>query len=362
VSFPGVKRKRNRMKQAMLKEVLEDNLRLLGKGKYSKKRRRRINLLKYGFVFILPVVVFLFLTNFSLFEGSVFKVKRFSFAQSQPVKQDNVPTFQGKEWQSLLSGYRAYLGQLPIPLRRIFGLKVGTIIIDPGHGGKDSGAIGKLGTMEKDITLDIARRLKKRLLTHRRYRVLMTREEDFTLSLEDRVEFANVHGADLYISIHVNYIPHKPFNVIETYYFGPHTDRDSLVLAEKENRGTQYTLSDFKEIFHKIENTLKTQESNVLARAIQKSLYRNIRRQNKNSYNYGVKSAPFVVLLGVDVPSVLAEVTCLSNTEEEKKLNDAGYRKEIARYLEEGIIRYLKINTDKREVHYGGKRVARQTR
>lgn len=362
MNLPGMKRRKNKMKQAMLREVFEDNLRLLGKKGSPARGRKRSNLVIFGFMFLFPVFIFFFLNNFVPLKQSVLRYKQSNLTQPRSLGRHSFPMFNGIPTENLLYGYNTYVGQLPIPLREIFGLKIKTIIIDPGHGGKDSGAVGKLGTMEKDITLDIARKLKQRLLKYKRYQVLMTREEDFTLSLEDRVKFANSYGADLYISIHVNYIPHKPINVIETYYFGPHSDKASLMLAEKENRGAPYRLSDFKEIIQGIENTLKTQESSVLARSIQRSLYRNIRKQNKNSFNYGIKSAPFVVLLGVDVPSVLAEMTCLSNTEEEKKLNDEKYREEMALYLEEGIVSYLNINTKKREVLYGGKRVSNQTK
>ena len=219
-----------------------------------------------------------------------------------------------------------------------------------------------MGTREKDITLDIAKKLRDRLEKNKDYQILMTREEDITLSLEDRIEFANSIKADLYISIHVNYIPSRPINAIETYYFGPHTDRASLKLAEKENMGSQYTLSDFNEIIKKIENTLKTQESILLARSIQNSLYKNIKKQNRSSVNFGTKTAPFIVLLGVDVPSILTEVTCLSNRREEEKLNNEQYREEIAGFLEEGINNYLVKNKVKREVHYAAKRDITQTK
>jgi N-acetylmuramoyl-L-alanine amidase len=251
--------------------------------------------------------------------------------------------------------YTTFLSNLQMPLRRIFGLKVKKILIDPGHGGDDLGAVGQLGTKEKDITLDIARKLRERLRKHPGYQILMTREDDITLPLEDRIEFANYCGADLFISIHINYIPNVPISIIETYYFGPHTDKAALLLAEKENKGTEYTLKDFKEIILNIENTLKTQESRALALYIQKSLYRNISRENKNIKSWGLKTAPFIVLLGVNIPSVLTEVTCLSNADEEKKLNQEHYREKIAGYLEEGIVSYLNKNIDKGGVMWSKK-------
>ena len=122
------------------------------------------------------------------------------------------------------------------------------ILIDAGHGGEDPGTTGKLGTKEKDITLDIAMRLRERLQRYRGYQILLTREKDITLSLNQRIDIAKSCQADLFISIHINYLPNRPINTIETFYFGPHTDKESLMLAEKENKGTEYTLNDFKGI------------------------------------------------------------------------------------------------------------------
>ncbi|MFA4829049.1 MAG: N-acetylmuramoyl-L-alanine amidase, partial [Thermodesulfovibrionales bacterium] len=122
--------------------------------------------------------------------------------------------------------------------------------------------------------------------------------------------------------------------------------------AEQENAGSHYGLSDFKEIIGKIGETLKLQESKEFAASIQKNLFLNSKKQNANVYNFGVKRAPFIVLLGVDVPAVLAEVSCLSNREEEIELNTESHRENIARYLEAGILDYL----NKGEVSYEAKR------
>ncbi len=248
--------------------------------------------------------------------------------------------------------YQPFLSQNEFSLRAIFGLKVKIIVIDPGHGGEDPGTSGHFGTREKDVTLDIARRLELRMSRYAGYQILLTRNEDVTLPLEARIDFANNHNADLFVSIHVNNIPNKPYSIIETYYFGPNSDRSVLSLAETENRGAYYSMNDFRTMIQKISNTLKYQEAKVLARSIQKSLFENIHRENENIFDYGVKTAPFIVLLGVDMPSVLTEVTCLSDPEEEKKLNSEAYREDIARYMEEGIIEYLqaKNNPNKSEV------------
>lgn len=256
--------------------------------------------------------------------------------------------------------YRSFIRNAPVPLRSILGLKVKTIVIDPGHGGEDPGTIGKMGTMEKDITLDIAKTLRKKLFEYPGYKIILTREGDETISPEERVVFAKKNKTDLFISIHVNYIPAHRDNVIETFYFGSNPDKQTLELAEKENQGSKYTISDLQEITQRIQNTLKTQESKKLAYFIQKSLYRHIKKTNVSSMDLGIKPGPFLVLLDIDVPSVLTEVSCMSNPLEEKKMRNPEYRREIAEYLEEGIVKYLKQKNNISEVSNGFKRISKK--
>jgi N-acetylmuramoyl-L-alanine amidase len=141
--------------------------------------------------------------------------------------------------------------------------------------------------------------------------------------------------------VHLNYLPSKPINIIETYYFGPASDDKIQKLVEQENAGSEYGLSDFREMIGKIGETLKLQESREFATAIQKNLFVNSRLHDGAVYDFGIKRAPFVVLLGVEVPAVLAEVSCLSNSQEEKELSTEAHRENIARYLEAGIMDYL---------------------
>ena len=254
-----------------------------------------------------------------------------------PLPEADVST----EGTANISELSAFLNSRNVSFSRMLGLKIKTIMIDPGHGGAASGTIGKMGTKEKDITLDIAKRLQAHLIRSGRYHVVMTREDDSTVSLQKRVALAQEARADLFISIHLNYLPHKPTNIIETYYFGPSTDEKTLRLAQKENAGSEYGLSDFKEVMERLGKTLKLQESKEFAESIQANLFLNSRRDSEDIQNHGVKRAPFVVLLGVDVPAVLAEVSCLSNSEEERELNSESHRENIARYLAAGIFDYL---------------------
>ncbi len=231
-----------------------------------------------------------------------------------------------------------------VRLSSLFGLQVKTIVIDPGHGGHDPGAIGTLGTPEKEITLDVALRLKERLIQQGRYNVLLTRADDQSLSLAGRVAFARQHKTDLFISVHVNSLPDQRLHVIETYYFGPPLNSDTLRLAEQENKESGYALGEIDAIVEDIGSTVKRQESARLAAAIQTSLFRNVKTEDAKVRDVGIKMAPFVVLSKVDVPSVLVEISCLTKATEEAKLKSPEYREKVAAYMEEGIAAYLDIN------------------
>ena len=237
-----------------------------------------------------------------------------------------------------------YTGPSPaqgLTLKEIFGLGVRTVVIDPGHGGRDPGTSGKFGTFEKDVTLDVALRLKALLEHDHSFRVVLTRDGDTTTPLNRRVELANDASVDLFVSIHVNYLPNSTLNVVETYYFGAHSDPDALRLAERENHGSEYSLSDFESLVRMMRDKIKLQESKRLATAIQSSLTGNMQRASQDLHDVGIKTAPFVVLLGVKAPAVLAEIACMCNPDAEQRLRTPAHREEVARYLAEGIVNYL---------------------
>ncbi len=240
-----------------------------------------------------------------------------------------------------LLDYSLFFNDKQVRLSSVFGLDVQTIVIDPGHGGRDPGAIGALGTQEKDIVLDIAKRLRDQLKQSGKYNVILTRDTDRTMSLAARVKFANAARADLFISLHVNALPQKQFDVIETYYYGPPSNSYTLRLARQENRDSKIHAGDFRNMIKKIGDTMKEQESATLAVSIQHSLFTNVKRYDKSIADAGIKIAPFVVLLGVNAPSVLVEISCITNKAEEVKLDLPSYRKKITSYLEEGITTYL---------------------
>jgi len=223
----------------------------------------------------------------------------------------------------------------------LFDLKVNTIVIDPGHGGVDPGAVGTTGLKEKDVTLDLANRLRHRLSRDKKYRVLLTRGTDKRLTLKERVSFANRVKADLFISLHVNAMEKQQNAFIETYYYGMQSNQEKLYLVKRENNNSGYSTGDFKHMISRIGNTFKNEESRALAAAIQSNLYVSMHAENNNLSSWGIKTAPFVVLLGVDMPSVLVETSCLCNPNEEDRLRDVNYRDRMARYLEQGIVEYL---------------------
>jgi N-acetylmuramoyl-L-alanine amidase len=239
--------------------------------------------------------------------------------------------------------YDAMLTRLDMPMADLFDLKIGTIVIDPGHGGIDPGAMGHQGLQEKDVSLDIARRLRDKLTETGRYRVLLTRGEDRKVYLKERVAFAKDNNADLFISIHANALPTEAssLNYVETYYFGPYSDKRTLEIAEKENHDSDYAIGDFRKIIAKIGDTMKTEESKDLANAIHSKLHNGLKSHNPDMIDAGSKTGPFVVLLGVEVPSVLVEVSCISNMAEETRLSKPEYRDDIADFLKTGIIDYI---------------------
>lgn len=233
------------------------------------------------------------------------------------------------------------LGAVGVPLSALFDLGVKTIVLDPGHGGRDGGAVGPSGLLEKDVTLDVAKRLKRRLDQSGRYRVLMTRSADSTHSLRERAEYANDNGADLFISLHVNYFPSDSVYAIETYYFGTQYDNVALRLAERENQNSDYSVAEFNRLMSDVSGRVKGEESRTLALAVQRSIVRNTRAGNDEVQNWGIKSGPFVVLVGTEAPGILAEIGVISNEAQESRLATAEYRELLSLFLEEGIVNYL---------------------
>jgi N-acetylmuramoyl-L-alanine amidase len=227
------KKREHKLRESILRGVFEDNLRILGKTPYRISGKMPLSFKKLSLSFF---AIFLFILGY----GNSLNLPLFQ--EKQTIAYSNTQYFHSIESpfpQTVLSvdpsDVKAFLTPPVFPLSRTFGLTVKTIMIDPGHGGSQTGTIGKMGTQEKDITLDIARRLKELLEKHGGFHVFMTREKDVTLPLTKRVALAHSYKADLFISIHVNYVPSRPINIIETYFFGQPSDAMTLKLAEREN-------------------------------------------------------------------------------------------------------------------------------
>ncbi len=241
-------------------------------------------------------------------------------------------------------------------LIRQLGLDVKRIVIDPGHGGKDPGAINRrLGLREKDLTLDIARRLKKILKKRNpELDIILTRSDDRYLALEERTAIANSKKADLFVSIHLNAAPRKTARGVETYFLSMSTDPWAISVAAKENAMSHKSIAEMEGIIDKILKNSKIKESGLFASAIQNKLVFSLKKNGyRKADNLGVKKAPFYVLVGSSMPSVLVEVSFLSNYNEGKLLKTRRYRQSIASGIYEGIMKYIK-SFEKKETDLKG--------
>jgi N-acetylmuramoyl-L-alanine amidase len=228
----------------------------------------------------------------------------------------------------------------PLPLAQQLGLGVKTIVIDPGHGGKDPGAIGPKGLREKDVTLALALRLKP-LLEEKGYQVLLTRDRDIYLELDARTAFANKQRADLFLSIHTNASRSRKARGVETYFLGVAKDRESSETALLENAISEQTLADLDLILLDLARTSNLKQSSLLAESVQDRLFEGLSRKHGRIRNYGVKQAAFYVLIGAQMPAVLVETSFISNPVEENLLASKEYRDLISESILKGIIHYI---------------------
>jgi N-acetylmuramoyl-L-alanine amidase len=227
----------------------------------------------------------------------------------------------------------------PRPIdRAAIPLSIKTVVIDAGHGG-EPGTTAESGITEKEVTLDVALRLR-RILKDAPFEVLLTRETDRWMSLEKRVAFANENRADLFVSIHANWMEPHSIRALETYYVGPTDDPTALNLVTRENKESGYSLADYKQILEKIYVDERRGESRVLAKTMQSQMYRTLKGSNPALENRGVKTAPFAVLIGTQMPAILVEIACLSNQHEAELLTKEDYRENIAVALARGIRSY----------------------
>jgi N-acetylmuramoyl-L-alanine amidase len=225
-------------------------------------------------------------------------------------------------------------------LVRALGLKLSRVVIDPGHGGHDQGTVGPKGLLEKDLVLDVALRLGKLVNSRMGAEVIYTRTDDTFVPLEARTALANDKKADLFLSIHANSSPIPRIAGVETYYLNFTVEKDALDVASRENATSEKSIYDLEDIVQKITLHEKVEESKEFASRIQTALFGLSSRNFPTARNRGVKKAPFVVLIGANMPSVLAEIGFLSNAREEALLKRSDYRDKLADALFRGISRY----------------------
>jgi len=324
-----------RLKRRLLGELVRDNLEQIRGGVPGRRRRRVLGNLRLLALALLPLSIF-------APAGSV------SPARPQPAAVRAAaaappPAVSAAAPAAAAAGVPAPLPELrPSDLAPIdpavFPLSVERVVLDPGHGGRNGGTTTSSGLVEKDLTLDIARRLGE-LLRDEGFEVLLTRDDDVEMSLEERADFANREAADLFVSIHLNWIEGGARGV-ETYFLGTTDDPSLSRLVAAENRGSGYSQADLRRLLDELYASLREGSSQHLAAALQRSLLRSLRTVNPAVEDRGVKTAPFIVLMETDMPAVLAEVSCLSNEEEAELLTRPLYRQYIAEALLAGIRSY----------------------
>lgn len=333
----------DRVKRRVLEQAVAENLDTI-RGLPPRGLRRRVRLtrlwIKRAGLLLLPLS----------FAGS-------SYLISKPTAPDVVPKLPALKFQ--LPGTpapapqmaRASLTPTIDSLQRVdrsaLPLSVRRVVLDAGHGGKDAGATTTALLTEKEITLDIVQRLRT-LLVQGGFEVVITRSDDRFLALRDRARVANASSSDIFVSVHVNSIlQHTSSHGIETYYLGPTNDPALTRLVANENQASGYSLADMRKLLDGIYADARRDESRRLAASVQSQLFTGLRQNDKGLENWGVKRAPFIVLVATEMPAILAEVGCLSNDREVVMLHKPEYRQQIAEALFSGIHAYASGNEKK---------------
>jgi N-acetylmuramoyl-L-alanine amidase len=225
-------------------------------------------------------------------------------------------------------------------LTRALGLKIGKIVIDAGHGGHDTGTIGPNGLFEKDVVLDVAKRLGRLLESRLGAEVIYTRQDDTFIPLETRTAIANRERADLFISIHANSSRDSDARGVETYYLNFTSSPEALEVAARENAVSEKSIHELQDLVKKIAMKEKIDESREFAGDVQESLYGGLALSNAGVRDRGIKKAPFIVLIGANMPSILAEISFVSNPTDERKMETSEHRQRIAESLYRGVSKY----------------------
>lgn len=225
-------------------------------------------------------------------------------------------------------------------LAQQLGLGIRRVVLDPGHGGKDPGAIGIGGLREKDIVLQVAKKMARKITKEMGIEVILTRKHDVYLRLEERTAMANTSRGDLFISIHANSAESPKAKGVETYYLDLATNAEEMRIAAAENASAAQKISNLQNIISSLMTNSKKNESSRLAGLVQTNLYNGLNKQYRDISNHGVKKAPFIVLIGAQMPSILTEIAFISNPTEANRLVTDQYLEAIADHITNGIIEY----------------------
>lgn len=228
-----------------------------------------------------------------------------------------------------------------LPRARLKPGKIRRIVVDPGHGGKDPGAVGLSGLQEKDVVLSIGLLVAKKLKDELGIDAVMTRSTDVFIELQERTAIANQVGADLFISIHANAALNRRASGIETYYLNLAKTEKAAQLAARENGTSLEKVSILQAVLFDLMANYKLNDSAHLAEEVQKALYKRISGQDPSTRNLGVKQGPFYVLVGATMPSILVESAFISNAHEEEKLADPKYHEQTAEGILDGVVSYI---------------------
>ncbi len=329
-----------RLKKRLVRQAVQENIDSIeGKRPLPMRHGAQSLVIVARLLFFVLVPAALFASTFMVSNMSpdwnVVRSQAANVSTSQPAR---VPAPTAHTVVSTSTEVGTYSKPIPID-PTVLPLALRTIVLDPGHGGDNMGTIAPEGLVEKDVTLDIARRVGD-LLEQRSYKVLMTRDTDRSLSLRERAEFANNTRGDIFVSIHVNWIANRELRGVETFYLGPTDDLYLQELAARENQDSGYSLADFKQILQQVYAGVRQEESRRLGEAVQEALFNSLYNVNSSVRNRGVKSAPFGVLIWTDMPAILAEVSCVSNRVEARLLMTPIYRQYLAEAIVQGIESY----------------------
>ena len=331
----------DRIKRQLLRDLVEQNVDLIA-GRPPRPRRRRDTLrlsLRFAALALLSVALFgstrWLSTLAEPHQAAAASTVAFSRLAPHPALPARLPQAPENE-----TAFASRTPPRPVDAA-IFPLAVRRVVIDAGHGGASVGTRTPQGVLEKDLTLDIAVRLRR--LLEKQLQVVMTREGDRDVSLEQRGALANQAGADIFVSIHLNWIQNRRSRGVETYYLGPTDDPYLTRLAASENLESGYSLADMRHLLDRIYAGVRQDKSRKLAEVVQGALFQSLGKLSPEVADRGVKAAPFIVLLSTEMPAILAEVSSMSNEDEARLLTKPLYRQYIAEALAKGIRSYAGV-------------------